>query len=83
MPASNAQEPCVGCGEETAVGSVFFSDRRAIDRSDGVRVFLCSECQAAAHHARKGEPLSEEDLQIIAGNGLMIGAGLLGGGGGI
>ena len=77
---STVEEPCVGCGQETVAGSFFFSDRRDIDRSDGGRVYLCSECQSKAHRARKGEPLSDEDLQIIANNGMMIGVGFLGGG---
>jgi hypothetical protein len=78
---SNAEEPCVGCGEETAVGSFFFSDRRDIIRSDGARVFLCSDCQARAHRARHGEALTDTDLRTIADNGTMIGVGLFGGGG--
>ena len=82
-PPSTAEEPCVGCGEETVAGSVFFSDRRAIDRSDGVRVYLCSDCQSKAHRARKGEPLSDEALRTIAENGMMVGVGFLGGGGGM
>jgi hypothetical protein len=81
LAPSNADEPCLGCGEETAPGSVFYSDRREMNRDDGVRVFLCSDCQGAAHRARKGAPLSEEYLHTIANNGLMIGAGLLTGGG--
>lgn len=28
-------EPCASCGEETAVGSVFFSDRHAVELADG------------------------------------------------
>jgi hypothetical protein len=66
-PAS-ATEPCLGCGEETAPGSVFYSDRREIDRDDGMRVFLCSDCRSA-------------DLRTIANNGMMIGAGFFTGGG--
>jgi hypothetical protein len=79
-PAS-ATEPCLGCGEETAPGSVFYSDRREIDRDDGMRVFLCFDCRSAAHRARKGVPLTEEDLRTIANNGMMIGAGFFTGGG--
>ena len=78
VPASAAEEPCAGCGEETAVGSVFFSDRR--QTGSGPRVFLCSECQGKAHRERKGLPLGDADLRIIAGNGMMIGAGFLSGG---
>lgn len=76
-----AQEPCVACGEETRAGSIFFSDRREIKRDDGRLVFLCSDCQSRAHRARKGVPLSEKDLQTIANNGMMIGAGFFSGGG--
>lgn len=82
IPTSSAEESCLGCGQETAIGSVFFSDRRKVAVSDGTRAFLCSECQARAHLARKGEPLTDEDLRTIAKNGGVIGAGFLGGHGG-
>jgi hypothetical protein len=42
------EEPCLACGEETAIGSVFFSDRHAGELPDGSRAFLCSECLAKA-----------------------------------
>jgi hypothetical protein len=38
------QEPCLSCGEETAVGSVFYSDRNAAQLPDGTPGFLCSGC---------------------------------------
>jgi hypothetical protein len=49
-------EPCVVCGEETAVGSVFFSDRREAQLPDGTRGFVCSECirQIRAHGHHEG-----------------------------
>ena len=81
IPASTAEEPCAGCGEETAVGSIFFSDRRSTSPDAGPRVFLCSECQAKAHHARMGKPLTDDDIRTIANNGMMIGAGFLTSGG--
>jgi len=81
-PAPTVEEPCTGCGQETAIGSVFFSDRREVAVADGTRVFLCSECQSKAHLARKGQPLTDDDLRTLAGNGGMIGVGFLGGGGG-
>ena len=81
IPAPSGVEPCMGCGEETAVGSIFFSDRRSVTTAAGSRVLLCSECQTKAHHARKGEPLTDEDLRTIAGNGTMIVVGFLTGGG--
>ena len=78
---SSAKEPCAACGEETAAGSAFFSDRRQTTRTDGARTFLCSDCLGRAHAARKGEPLTDADLRVIADNGLMVGVGFLGGGG--
>jgi hypothetical protein len=78
---SNAQEPCGGCGEETAAGSVYYSDRRSTTRSDGTRAYLCSECEGKVRAARQGMPLTDHDLATIADNGLMVGVGLLGGGG--
>jgi hypothetical protein len=82
IPTSTSEEPCAGCGEETAAGSMFFSDRREVEISGGTRTFLCSDCQASAHLARKGEHLSDEDLRTIAKNGFVVGAGFLGGHGG-
>jgi len=38
------KEPCLKCGEETAVGSIFYSDRDAAKLPDGTRGYLCSEC---------------------------------------
>jgi len=63
-----AQEPCFSCGEETAVGSVFYSDRRVIDQTDGTRTYLCSLCAerlAARHH--KGR-LTDDEIRRMANN---------------
>jgi hypothetical protein len=38
------EEPCLRCGEETAIGSVFFSDRREGTTPEGAKYFLCSFC---------------------------------------
>ena len=78
---STADEPCMGCGQETAAGSIFFSDRREVDVADAKRVFLCSECQSKAHMARKGQPLTDDDLRTMARNGVMTASGFFGGGG--
>ena len=82
IPTSGTEEPCVGCGQETAIGSMFFSDRRETAISDGTRAYLCSDCQAMAHRARKGQPLTDDELRTIAKNGFVIGAGFASGGGG-
>jgi hypothetical protein len=54
VEANQHVEPCLGCGEETAIGSVFFSDRKVIEDPDGTRAYLCSLCigriRSAGHH---------------------------------
>jgi len=59
------EEPCLSCGEETAVGSVFFSDRSAAKLPDGTRGYLCSECvrriRAAGHIQVTGD---ERDVEV-------------------
>ena len=61
---------------------MFYSDRHEATLVDGTGVFLCSDCLALAHAARKGEPLTDEDLRTIADNGLMMAVGFWGSGGG-
>ncbi len=75
-PPPTTVEPCVRCLEETAAGSVFYSDRLLISRTDGGRSYLCSDCGTSARAAKMGEPLTEADLKVIADNGLMINVGL-------
>ena len=76
--ASTTAEPCVGCHDETAAGSALYSDRLEIARSDGAMAHLCADCHARARAARRGEELSDADLQTIGDNGLLIGAGFFG-----
>ena len=80
IPPSNAVEPCVSCGEETAIGSVFFSDRRSVARPGGTPLFLCSECQARAHQARKGKPLTDAEVIAVTERGKVAGVPYFGGG---
>lgn len=67
-------EPCLVCGEETAVGSVFFSDRDVVQAADGSRGYLCSACVArirrAGHSDTLANPSSVADVAMI---GLNIG----------
>ena len=58
---SAKEEPCVSCGEETAIGSVFFSDRREGVLPDGTRGYLCSDCvrELRRHH---GDAISDSKL---------------------
>ena len=51
VEANQHVEPCLGCGEETAIGSVFFSDRKVIEDPDGTRAYLCSSCVARIRSA--------------------------------
>ena len=67
MPRS-VREPGASCGEETSIGSVFYSDRRVIDAEDG-RSYLCSECQALAAARRRGRSLTDAELRRLAGGG--------------
>jgi hypothetical protein len=68
-------EPCLTCGEETAVGSVFFSDRSTIDLGDGQLAFLCSLCGSRIRASRKGEPLTDEEVRNLVRNGTSIALG--------
>lgn len=65
-------EPCAVCGEETAVGSMFFSDRHAVEKTDGTRAYLCGPCNARVRSAgkgKKGKPLTDEELRSLVENG--------------
>jgi hypothetical protein len=77
--SSEAPDACRSCGEPTGAGSVLYSDRVAIVRPDGSRTFLCAECGARVRGAATGRPPTDQDLDTIADNGVMIGTGLLGG----
>lgn len=72
---SSAAEPCASCGEETAVGSVLYSDRHDLVVAEN-RVFLCGECYQRAR-AAKGAELTHADARTIASNGLVIGMHML------
>jgi hypothetical protein len=60
------EEPCLSCGEETAVGSVFYSDRNAAQLPDGTRGYLCSACVRRIR--AKGLPMEQ-----TAGRGGAVG----------
>jgi hypothetical protein len=61
-------EPCLICGEETAVGSVFYSDRSDARLPDGTPGYLCSECvrnlRSKGHHEGFSEGRSVEGSSI-------------------
>jgi hypothetical protein len=56
-------EACLGCGEDTAVGSAFYSDRREIARSDGSAAFICTLCDQRFAASRSGRRMSDAELR--------------------
>ena len=68
-------EPCLKCGEETAVGSAFFSDRTRIELGGGQRAYLCSLCDSSLRASRKGTPLTDEEVRNLVKNGTAIALG--------
>lgn len=59
---SSKVEPCVSCGEETASGSAFYSDRREAKTPEGAPYFVCSECLKRVHHGDHYVDLDDPDL---------------------
>ncbi len=74
MNEQRVDEPCLRCGDETAPGSVRYSERHDIALEDGSRGHLCQECYSKARAAKGGE-LTDADLRVIAKNGAVIAAG--------
>jgi hypothetical protein len=77
---SSANEPCLACREETAVGSVFYSDRHAIAHTDGRRSYLCTLCDARIRSSKRGRRLTDEEVRNIVENGSMAAIAWSGGG---
>ena len=71
--ASSSKEPCLACGEETAVGSVFFSDRLAVPLDAGATAFLCSLCGARVRSSRSGRRMTDEQVRNSVANGSAAG----------
>jgi hypothetical protein len=82
-PVWSAMEPCAACGDETAAGSAFFSDRLTIVRPDSGSGFLCSACDASARAANKPWRPSGDEVEKLARNGSMAAGIFMGGGPGI
>ena len=56
----SVREPCVVCGEDTAVGSVFYSDR-LIDRTHTPARYMCSLCVQRAKGSREVHEMTDEE----------------------
>jgi hypothetical protein len=57
-------EPCRSCGEETAIGSVFFFDRVEATSPDGRRYFICSECRKPVRAEARGVDMSDPEVYL-------------------
>jgi len=68
-PTNGPSEPCLVCGEETAVGSVFYSDRWTVTRHDSSPGYLCSLCGARVGSSAKGRRLTDDELRSLVANG--------------
>ena len=79
-PLLPATEPCLACGEETGVGSIFFSDRHTVEHADGARTYLCTLCDAHIRSSRKGRRLTDEEVRSVVENGSMAAISWAGGG---
>jgi hypothetical protein len=58
------------CGEETAIGSVFYSDRHAIGHPDGRRAYLCTLCDERVRSLLPGERMTRNEVPTVDPNGL-------------
>jgi len=67
-PAASVQQPCASCGEETAVGSIFFSDRLRIPRHGRADAFLCGLCDAQLRASHKRVQWTDEDVAAFTRN---------------
>ena len=67
-PAALVQEPCASCGEETAVGSIFFADRVTIPRDGRADVFVCGLCDAQIRASHKHPRMTPEDVAAFTRN---------------
>ncbi len=59
----STREPCLACGDETASGSPFYSDRRVMEAADGTRTFVCSSCVQMASNRKRRPTLTDAELR--------------------
>jgi hypothetical protein len=58
------EQPCAACGEETAIGSVFWSDRFEGTTPEGKRFFVCSECRKPVKQGHHYVDMSDPDVYM-------------------
>jgi hypothetical protein len=70
---SDPMEPCFSCGEDTGVGSVFFSDRHTVEPSARPPTYLCTLCNSRVRLSGRGKRLTDEQVRQFVANGTMAG----------
>lgn len=77
---TDPMEPCISCGEDTGIGSVFFSDRHTVERPGETTAHLCTLCNARIRASGKGRRLTDEEVRRFIANGTMAAIAWSGGG---
>jgi hypothetical protein len=67
-------EACISCGEDTAPGTPFYSDRRMVDPEGPDRRFLCSSCARRALAGDRGVPLTDAERHDLEAGAAAFGA---------
>jgi hypothetical protein len=67
-------EVCESCGEETAVGSPLYAERRVVTDVAGRRTYICSPCTGRIVASRRPEPLSDEDRRALESGAAAFGS---------
>jgi hypothetical protein len=68
-----ANEPCISCGEDTAIGTIFYSDRLMLDDGAGRSVPLCTLCDSRIRTSQRGPAMTAEQILQLVKNGSMGG----------
>jgi hypothetical protein len=71
-------EPCVSCGEDTSIGSVFYSDR-LVNRDGGGLRYLCSLCARQVVDRRGGRGMTDEQRRELEKAAFALGSFVPGG----
>jgi hypothetical protein len=67
----DASEPCLRCGDETAVGSPLFSGRRHVEHKGG-SAFLCQACDEQLAGSRRGKRLTDDEVRKLVDAGSAV-----------
>lgn len=67
-----AIEQCIGCGDNTALGSALYSGRQQLVDSGGKSTFLCDGCEKRLRK-RRGRALDEDEAQRLGRDASLFG----------